>query len=183
MAKQFFLHLIAFLFITNLFSQEYTFLKEIKLDIEAENYLTDQLGNVYLLHKDRIIKHDLNNNNEYEYSNNEMGSISYVDVSDPLRILIYYNDFNQIVFLDNKLSEIGSPVSLDDIGHENTNIVCSSKDGGFWLFDHQNGQLFYYNEDLNMVNQSVSINSITDEEINPNYMIEKNQSVYLNIPD
>ncbi len=81
------------------------------------------------------------------------------------------------------MSELGSPILLDDLGHEDVLLSCGSARGGFWLFDQQKGQLFNYNSTMMLINKSVSINSLADGVGSPTWMIEKNNQVYLNIPN
>jgi hypothetical protein len=150
----------------------------------AEKYRVDHLGNVYMIKGNVLKKYiDIDKEEPVEYSNNEYGHISFVDVSNPLRILVFYKDFNTLVFLDKSLSVIGDPVQLDELGHLNTGLVCASNNGGFWLYDNRNEQLFYYNSNLENIHKSISINSISNGEKKPVYLIEKNNFIYLNIPD
>ncbi len=178
--------IIAALFISVIVLANNQFKLSRKQDINdtAEKYRVDHLGNVYMI-KGNVLKKFTNMDEEepVEYSNNEHGQISFVDVSNPLRILVFYKDFNTILFLDKTLSVIGDPVQLDGLGHLNTGLVCASNNGGFWLYDNRKEQLYYYNADLENIHKSISINSISNGEKKPVYLIEKNNFIYLNIPD
>ena len=105
-----------------------------------------------------------------------------MDVSDPLRILIYYKDHNQIVWVDNFLSEIRSPVRLDELGIDQVELVCSSNQGGFWVFNGLNNQLQYYDVNLKLVHESPTLNILTGPDTAPTSMLEKSRSLYLCIP-
>jgi hypothetical protein len=63
--------------------------------------------------------------------NKNLGDISFVDASNMLRILVFYKDFLQVVFLDNTLSANGETVSFDKIGFQQAQLVCSSHIGNF----------------------------------------------------
>ena len=141
----------------------------------------DQLGNFYLINSNTLVQYSPNLVKKQQYTNNFSGKVTHIDVNDPLRILLFYKDFNQVVFLDRALSLLGSPVDLDQLGFTNVALVCSSNSGGFWLFNNDTGQLVYLNKDLQVIYQSPDIRLLADGEISPSHMIERNQKVYLNL--
>jgi hypothetical protein len=95
---------------------------------------------------------------------------------------MYFKDHNQILWLDNYLSEIRSPLFLDELGIDQAVLVCSASQGGFWVFDGLNAELKYYNAQLQPVHRSMSLNLVMDPDIRPVFMIEKNRQIFLNIP-
>lgn len=147
------------------------------------NFKVDLLGNVYVIENQTLVKYDINGEKIKEYSNKHLGSVSYLDVSDPFRILLFYKDFNQILFLDNYLAEIRSPVQLDDLKMDQVEIVCSSSQGGFWVFNNQSGQLIYFDKNLQKQQESVSLNSINVSLKKPVSLIEKSDFLYMHIPE
>ena len=60
----------------------------------------DQFGNIYIVNNNTMVKYSNDFTNKTNYTNNFLGKISLIDVNDPLRVLIFYRDFNQIIFLD-----------------------------------------------------------------------------------
>lgn len=152
-----------------------------KLSIECNQFTTDPFGNIYLINGQNIQKFTNNLQKIADYSNAFLGNISFVDASDPLRILLHYREFNQVVWLDNFFQEIRSPVRLDDLGIEQTVLVCSSSLNGFWIFNQMNNQLQYFDNNLNKIHESISLNPLTGT-IKPVAMTEKNRMVYLNFP-
>ncbi|OFX27242.1 MAG: hypothetical protein A2041_00020 [Bacteroidetes bacterium GWA2_31_9b] len=171
-----------FLFLSIHSQQEnnFKFIKDYQ--INAEYITTDQFKNIYVLNKNEIQKISFINNSIISYSNSLTGQIKSVDTSDPFRTLIYYNDFNSIVFLNNQLSEISSPVHLNDIGFYTVGAVCSSINGGFWIFDLDLYQLAYIDKNLKQTQKSASLQSMI-EELEPSqiYLTEKNEYIYLGI--
>jgi len=168
-------------FFTLLFLNEYKLIKTV--NIEGIFFKTDQLENVYIVNNQNIVKFNNIGTKLFTYNNNYLGAITYFDISDPLRILVFYKDFNQILFLDNTLSIIGSPILLDNLGYDQIELACSSNTGGFWIFNSQTNQLVLLDKNLQIKLQSVSINSILSGNNKPNYLIEKNDFIYLNIPE
>lgn len=152
------------------------------VEIEGNIHRSDPMGNVYVVNENNLVKFDPALNSFADYTNPLLGKIHSIDVSDPLRILLYFRDHNQILWLDNYLSEIRSPLFLDDLGIDQSLLVCSASRGGFWVFDGLNAELKYYNARLQMVHQSMSLNLIINPDSRPVFMIEKNRLVFLNIP-
>jgi hypothetical protein len=152
-----------------------------KLETECNQFTTDPMGNIYIIRDQNIQKYNNNLQKIADYSNAFLGNISFIDVSDPLRILLHYREFNQAVWLDNYLEEIRSPVRLDDLGIDQAVLLCSSSLSGFWVFNQLNNQLQYFDINLNKIHESISLNSLIGE-IRPVAMTEKNRMVYLNFP-
>lgn len=156
---------------------------EKELDYKADFFTSDQLGNLYFIKNTELQKVDFETNRGGSYSNTLSGNISTVDVSDPFRILLFYKDFNKIVFLDKNLSEIISPIILDDLGYYNVLSVCQSVNGGFWLFDQSLSQLVYIDKNLNTVKKSSQLSDLLRQNIEQKqvFMLEKNDYIYLGI--
>ncbi len=148
--------------------------------IKGDYFDLDQFGNLYFVNNNTVTKYSNDFVNNNIYTNNFLGSITHIDVNDPLRILIFYQDFNQVVFLDKTLNPLRSPVNLDDIGFTDVKLVCSSNLGGFWIFDGQMKHLIYINKDLQIEQQTANIELITGKPVSPLYLLERKQQVFLN---
>jgi hypothetical protein len=148
----------------------------------SETFYTDQLENVYFIDGHKFIKISVSTGEKIEYGSISAGRISMADVSNPFQILIFYQDFNQVVFLSNKLSTIQSPVNLSDVDTEQAAMVCSSGRGGFWVYNDRSNRLVYFDPQLRITNQSMVITSITGSVQKPVFMTEVQRHVYLNIP-
>ncbi|HVA98711.1 MAG TPA: hypothetical protein VNG53_07425 [Bacteroidia bacterium] len=150
---------------------------------ETCNYFTtDNLQNLYLVKNNLLEEFDENGNLLKTYSNNSLGNISYVDATNPLKIILFYSDFSQIVFLDNTLSQNGSPVSLSDIGLSQAQLICSSNNNGTWIYNAQNFELVRIDQSLQKTQQTGNISQLLSITLNPNFLLEYNGKVYLNNP-
>lgn len=98
----------------------------------------DRLGNIYLVKGNVVAKYDAEMNFLCAYDNYPAGSMSSLDVSNPFKVIVFYSEFNKLIYLDSKFAELRSPILLDDAELYNTKVVCSSSFGGFWVFDEQN---------------------------------------------
>ena len=117
--------------------------KMIELDKLGQLYAIDKQNNITLFKGDKITKW-------YEYSNNRLGNISTVDVSNPQKILVFYRDFQTIVLLDNTLTEV-KRLNLLDMGHTDIHAACSSIDNGIWIADMDGAQLLKISQNGTLV--------------------------------
>ena len=84
-------------------SQEITLVETSYLD--AEKFIgIDFHDNSYYI-KDQIL-FKKTNHSVFNFKDFQLGEIYSVDISNPMNIAVYYQDFNVVVLLDNKLSEI-----------------------------------------------------------------------------
>jgi hypothetical protein len=140
---------------------------------------TDNLGNIYLLVNNELKKYDGKGTLIKTFSDKSHGSINFVDVSDPLKILVHFRDFHQILFLDNTLSVKTDPILLDDLDLQQPTLVCTSYDNGFWVYDQQNFELVRFDQNRQNTNKSGNIAQLTGIELKPKFLIETGGKVYL----
>lgn len=160
---------------------EYTLEKEI--NTKADFFTVDQFGAIYLIQNTELKKIDLKLNQEKSYSNLLLGAITIADVSDPFRTLLFYRDFNKIVYLDKNLAELASPILLDGLGYYNVLSVCQSVHGGFWIFDQSLNSISYIDKNLNTIKKSAQLTSLLTQNVDQKqiFMLEKNDYIYLGI--
>lgn len=153
------------------------------IPVNASFFTTDNLGQFYFVVDDELSKYSDEGIFINTYSDKILGNISFVDAANPLRLLLFYLDFVQIVFLDNALSILGGSILLEQMGFEQTILTCTSNDNGIWLYDTQDFQLIRLDQNLKTTHNSGPINQLLGIEILPNCLIEYNNFVYLNDPE
>jgi len=171
--------LILFIFICN---SCLCYAQDKALTFTGDLLLTDQLGFYYEIESNTIRKFDNNGVVNFIYSNNLLGEISNVDISDPQKVLVYFKDFTKIILLDNTLSPTSTPISLNTINLEETSLICDSYDDGIWYYNPISYELIRKNSSLLTTNNSGNISAILNLNIQPNFMIEYNNKLYLNDP-
>lgn len=141
-----------FLFFSSLcFSQEKTqqqitaTLKD-STKIEAKNIFgIDTFGTLYYSTENNSF-HKKTKDTIITYANFQLGEITSSNTFNPLKINLFYEDFNTVVVLDNRLAEI-SKVNFNTIQpYKNVSFVSSGFDNSLWLFnqDFQYLELYDY---------------------------------------
>lgn len=143
----------------------------------------DNLENIYCIHESEITKFLPNGKLFAKYSNLKLGNIKTIDVMNPLKIMVYYKDYQQLVFLDNQLSDNSETINLEKLGYEQTELVCASVNNSFWLFNKQNNELVRFNENSKKVNSTGNLAQLLKTELHPTFLCENNGNVYLNCPN
>ncbi|WP_458627745.1 hypothetical protein [Winogradskyella sp. PC D3.3] len=80
------------------------------------------------------------------YANFQLGNITTANTFNPLKINLFYKDFNTVIILDNRLAEI-SKIDFNTIQpYKNVSFVSSGFDNSLWLFnqDYQYLELYDY---------------------------------------
>ena len=152
------------------------------IDTEADFFTTDNQSNVYVVKADELTKYSKAGKLLYKYSNKSLGNIDFIDTSNMLQLLVFYKNFSQVAFLDNTLSLNGEPVSLDNIGFQQTQLVCSSHNSGLWLYNQQNLELVLLDQTLEKKQATGNLSLLLNIDLQPNFLLEYNNKIYLNNP-
>ena len=173
--------LIPLLFVVFSFRQD----KPARLVVKAKfDYFTvDNIGNMYLVNEDELLKYLPSGKFFARYSNLKLGRITSVDATNPLKILLYYRDFQQIVYIDDQLTPNAESISLEALGYEQTDLACAGANNSFWIYNKQNNELIRFNELSKKVTATGNLKQVLRTDISPNFMIERNNFLYLNSPE
>jgi hypothetical protein len=158
---------------------EFAFRKAIPL--KANMMAVDELGFIYLVRDNEVMKLGTDAKVLFTRSNLSSGDITSINVSDPFKVMLFYKDFGTIEFLDNTLS-LTNTISLDVFGLQLSTLAAMSYNNGFWVYNPQNMELVRINQFLNISDRTGNIAKVTGKEINPNFLLEKDDMVFLNDP-
>jgi len=142
----------------------------------------DHLNYIYTVQEAELTKFDSNGNKLYNYSDQSLGAISSIDVSDPLRILVFYKDFNTILFLDRNLVKIGNEIDLYDFSDNETDLVCSSQSGGFWTYNEIDNQCIQISNTGEILTESMLLSTFFTNHTATDFY-EYNGDLYLLFPE
>lgn len=150
------------------------------VNVSANFIDTDSQNNIFLVNGKLLQKYDTNGKLLYQYSNAFLGNISAIDVTNHLKILLFYYNTQTIVFLNRQLAIIGSPINLNNLTYNNVQLACNNIDGGFWVFEQSDNTLVNYSLSMVKTHQSNSIISYFNNQ-NPLFLIQAGQNLYLSL--
>lgn len=102
---------------------------------QQANFATaDHLNNTYLLHGFEVEKYDSTGRFVARFSNNRLGMPSFIDASTPLKILVWYADYQTAVFLDRNMTELGR-LNVAQAGWPSVSTLAMATDGNLWMYD------------------------------------------------
>jgi hypothetical protein len=139
----------------------------------------DELGNIYVVRNDNtLLRYNENGDSTGFYRSVLNGEISFVDATNPLRVLVYYPGYFKIVLLDRMLSQ-KNELDLRKINIANATAIASSADGNIWVYDRFNARLKKIDDQLNEIKQSNDLRQEIQTVPSPLFMTERNWKVYL----
>ncbi len=150
-----------------------------KIDTTAKSIYVDNLDNVYLLsERDELLKYDNKGKLKWRYSNNRFGKLHSVDVSDPLRVILFFADFQQVVALNNNLNEIIS-YSFAKNGNLLISAIASGNNNSLWTFDRAANVLIKLSSNFTEDVRSANLFQLFDEVVDVKKMAATDQYVFL----
>lgn len=116
-----------------------------EFDFASSHFRVDDLGYLYALGEQELVKYDREGNELFVYSRMDLGALSQLDVSDPLRPLLFFEETGTLVALDNTLSE-QRVLRLWEGGMGMPIWVASGVNQEFWVYDALNKELLRIDE-------------------------------------
>jgi hypothetical protein len=151
----------------------------IKLESKPELFTCDNFDNVYIYTKNTLKKFNSKGKCEAQFSSLVYGNINFVDVSDPMQVTVFYKEFNTVLLLDQKLSLLGEPIHLDQLGFSSVSCVCKSKQNGIWLFDIFAQKLLLYSLNSKCLIREIDLLRYTKPLNYIENLIESGNLIYL----
>ncbi|MCB0398604.1 MAG: hypothetical protein KDD26_03090 [Winogradskyella sp.] len=87
------------------------------------------------------------------YANFQLGEITTANTFNPLKINLFYKDFNTVIILDNRLAE-AFKVDFNTLqDYKNVSFVSTGYDNTLWIFNQDLQQLELYDYKANKIKQ------------------------------
>jgi hypothetical protein len=180
--KKYILHITFLFFLGNLSAQDTDSLPQETRFIGGSfvDFQVDNLGNIFVLTPDNQLK-------KYNAAGDSLGvfndvrrygKIAYIDVSNPLKILLFYEEFGTIVMLDRFLNNINS-LDLRQLGFYQVTCIGLAYDNNIWVYDALAGKLNKISGDGTQINQTNDIRPFTDSVPEPVLLTDQGGYVYL----
>lgn len=152
--------------------------KTIKGDIIA--FTVDNLDNIYLLNSTNQVK-KLNANGDSVAVFNDVkkfGQASLIDVSNPLKVLLYYKDYATIVVLD-RFFDVRNIIDLRKQGILQVRAIGQSYDNKIWVFDDLESKLKKIDEEGKLLLETPDFRQLFDQAPAPQKIFDQDQYVFL----
>ena len=140
----------------------------------------DNLDNLYIVSSNgQVRKFNSSGDSTGLYNQvRNFGQLSSIDVSNPLKLLLFYKDFSTIVTLDRYLSPI-STIDLKRFSILQPVAVGLSYDNNIWVYDEYDHKLKKIDEQGNNLMETADFRSVFNQTISPQKIINDNGLVYL----
>lgn len=147
---------------------------------DIANVALDNLDNLYIVSSTGQIK-KLNNRGDSVGVFNGLrafGKLESLDVTNPLKPLLFYKDFSTVVVLDRFLA---NRTSLDLRKHNilQPTAIGLSYDNNLWVFDQYDNKLKKLDEAGNTLFETPDFRQLFDQALAPQKIINDNGLVYL----
>ncbi|MBN8786019.1 MAG: hypothetical protein J0I84_02890 [Terrimonas sp.] len=147
---------------------------------DAAAFTVDNLGNLYMLTSKGLLKKYNNRGDSLNVFNDvrRYGSVYAMDVTNPMKVLLYYRDFSTVVMLDRFLNRINI-VDLRKAGIFQAKAVALSYDNNLWVFDEQSAKLKKIGDDSKLLSETVDLRQVLNAIPSPDKIIDRDGFVYL----
>ena len=156
----------------------FTLVKSISGDIVS--FTVDNLDNIYILNsRNQVKKLNANGDSVAVYNDvKKFGQATLIDVSNPLKLLLYYKDYATVVVLDRFLNA----VNIIDLRKQNifqVKAIGQSYDNKIWLYDELDGKLKKIDEDGKLLQETPDFRQLLGQAPSPIKIFDENKYVYL----
>lgn len=110
------------------------------IQLPADSYIgNDSFNNLYYLQNNILFKQE--SNRTLQYGHLSFGSIQSVDINNPLKVLLYYKNANQLILLDSQLN-LTSQINLNELEDPViTKYAGMASLNKIWIVDQQSNQI------------------------------------------
>jgi hypothetical protein len=149
---------------------------------ESTSFLSqDKLGNIYQIGDMKIVKFSSELDTIQSNSIFSSGAISSIDTRNPLQLMLFYKQQQEIQLLDNTLSQTNK-INLQFF--EWIDLACmSNRDNAFWLYSMTTQTLIKTDKNGKVVSRYNNIGQLVQRDILPTQLTEYNNQVYLFDPN
>lgn len=148
-------------------------------ETKANFLAVDNFSSFYSASNNSVLKFSNEGKFLYRYEEFNYGKIGMIDVSNPMKMMVFYPDFMTVVTLDKFLSPL-TTYNFFQLGYQNISAIASSTDGRIWFYDNTDFKLKKIDEAGKVFLESQPLNVLLEQAPNPNFMLERDSKVYMN---
>jgi hypothetical protein len=156
----------------------FQFIRSVTDDIAA--FTVDNLDNIYILNnRNQLKKIDSRGDSVAVYNNvRNYGKATLIDVSNPLKVLLYYQDFATIVVLDRFLNAKAT-IDLRKQNILQAKAIGQSYDNKIWIYDELENKLKKIDDDGKVLQETPDFRLLTGQAPVPVKIFDEDKYVYL----
>lgn len=151
---------------------------------EFSYFATDNLDNIYLLSSNNQLK-KINSNGDSAGVFNDVrkyGKLFAIDVTNPLKLLLYYQNFSTVVVLDRFLN-VRNVINLRNQNIFNVKTIATSYDNNIWLFDEGDAKLKKIDDNGLVLSETIDFRMVFDSIPSPVQILDTDGFVTLYDPN
>jgi len=147
------------------------------------DFTIDNLGNIYVLNRDNQLKKLSPQGDSLGVFNDvrRYGKIASIDVTNPLKILVYYQEFTTIIELDRFLNIVNT-IDLRKLNILQAKAVGLAYDNNVWVYDELDAVLKRVADDGSLVDKTSDFRQLFDSVPDPAIIRDQGGYVYLYDP-
>jgi hypothetical protein len=151
---------------------------------EYVDFTVDNLENVYVVNNSNQLKKLYPNGDSVGVFNNvrKYGKLTAIDVTNPLKLLLYYKNFATVVVLDRFLN-IRNVINLRKQNIFNVSAIGTSYDNNIWIFDEGDGKIKKIDDVGEVIAETVDLRTIFDSIPSPVKITDVDGFVHLYDPE
>lgn len=147
---------------------------------DVANFTADNLGNIYILTTTGLLKKFNSKGDSLNVFNDvrRYGTVYTIDVTNPLKVLLYYRNFSTAVMLDRFLNRINT-IDFRKTDIFQAKAITLSYDNNVWIYDEQSAKLKKIGDDGKLIVETVDLRQVLDAAPSPDRIIDRDGYVYL----
>lgn len=159
-------------------SQEITAPLYLKIPLEAETFVgIDEFQNIYYINNNILYKQT--KSKLFSYSNISLGKITTVNIQNPFKLIIFYQDFNAVMIVDNNLNELTEKIDFTkETLFNNVQYVTGSSQNNIWLYADDNKLHLYDYENFSEQTQTQPL-TFYEEDYIPKVIVSTYKNVWI----
>lgn len=166
------------------FAQQDSLKPTLQLGDQVTDFAVDNLGNIFLISESGQLKKLAPNGDSVAVFNDirRFGKVFAIDVSNPLKVLLFYKDFGTVVVLD-RLLNVRNTIDLRKQQIFQARAIGQSFDNGIWVYDELAGKLKRLDDNGSVISESADFRVLFDNPPSPVQLIDANRLVYVYDPE
>lgn len=152
----------------------------LRINKQVKDLYVDNLNNYYLIiATNQLIKYSANGDSIAAFNDvRKFGNLTAVDVTNPFKILLYYQDYSTLLVLDRFLN-LKSTIDFRKQNILQVKAFALSYDNNIWLYDELTGKIKKIDDAGNLLLESADMRVALGESLSPEFIIDNGGKLYL----